>query len=360
MRRGLCNKIIKYVLLFILLWIVATLLIWTLITIFGYGNDVSGVWDGYTWGDFCFDGIAMGVLIAISMLLNAIFIHVFNPLQDYRGRAFLYSVLLLAMNVLASLFIMTTTEWIWGEMPHNEFVNCTYMYCLVATFVSSIHANISFQRMFQREQQEKHELELKAARQEEIALQTSLLALKTQIDPHFLFNNFSILSDLIDESPVDARHFLDSLSRVYRFKLINMNANLVDVDAEISMVRSYVHLLQEHYGATLQVKFPDTPVIERLNGLSLPPLSLQMAVENAVKHNARTSANPLVVTISVLNSAIVVSNPIYPLSSIVSSTGMGIKNLKARYALLSTIAPKVENDGKTFTIYLPLIREKQG
>ena len=376
------NKVWKTLLLYVQLWVVATLLAWVLVSIFGYGSDsypeggniLEGAWSGYTWGDFCFDGISMGVLIALSMLLNALFISLFKPLQDYRGRVFLYSILLLAMNVAVSMFIMKCTVWIVGELPsHNEFVNCTYMYCLVAVFVSSIHANLSFQRMYMEQQQEKHELELRAARQEEVNLQTSLMALKTQVDPHFLFNNFSILSDLIDESPVEAKDFLSSLSKVYRFKLVNMNTNLVSVEAELKMVRSYVHLLEGHYGAALHVIFPNEESMVMMKGYTLPPLSVQMAVENAVKHNARTTAHPLEIKIVFKNkigllpnksvpkkkteivSEILVSNPIRPLSSKVESTGLGLKNLIARYQLISGCKPIIEDDGTTFCIHLPLL-----
>lgn len=366
------RKLGRALLLYIQLWFVATVLSWVLVSIFGYGSDsypeggyggdfIRGIWTDYTWTDFFFDCLSMGVLIALSMVLNALFIRFFKPLQDYRGRAFLYSILLLTMNVAVSMFIMKSTVWLIGEMPpHNEFVNCTYMYCLVAVFVSNIHANLSFQRMYMHQQQEKHELELRAARQEEVNLQTSLMALKTQVDPHFLFNNFSILSDLIDESPADAKAFLSSLSRVYRFKLVNMNANVVSVEAEMKMVQSYVHLLEGHYGAVLHVVFPSPEEQLRLKGYFLPPLSVQMAVENAVKHNARTTVHPLDVRIGVATTdvgapdAIVVSNTIRPLTSHVESTGQGIQNLMSRYALISGLEPRVSNDGKQFVIRLPL------
>lgn len=366
------RKLGRALLLYIQLWFVATVLSWVLVSIFGYGSDsypeggyggdfIRGIWTDYTWTDFFFDCLSMGVLIALSMVLNALFIRFFKPLQDYRGRAFLYSILLLTMNVAVSMFIMKSTVWLIGEMPpHNEFVNCTYMYCLVAVFVSNIHANLSFQRMYMHQQQEKHELELRAARQEEVNLQTSLMALKTQVDPHFLFNNFSILSDLIDESPADAKAFLSSLSRVYRFKLVNMNANVVSVEAEMKMVQSYVHLLEGHYGAALHVVFPSPEEQLRLKGYFLPPLSVQMAVENAVKHNARTTVHPLDVRIGVATTdvgapdAIVVSNTIRPLTSHVESTGQGIQNLMSRYALISGLEPRVSNDGKQFVIRLPL------
>lgn len=361
------NKVWKVLRLYFQLWVIATLLAWVLVSIFGYGSDnyptedyggdfIQGVWNGYTWGDFCFDGVSMGVLIALSMVLTSLFLHLFKPMQDYWGMAFLYSILLLAMNVVVSMFIMTITIWIGGEKPpHNEFINCTYLYCLVAVFVSSVHANLSFKSMYVRQQQEKHELELKAARQEEVNLQTSLMALKTQVDPHFLFNNFSILSDLIDESPAEAKDFLDNLSRVYRFKLVNMNTNLVSVDDEMKMVHSYVHLLEGHYGSVLRVIFPDKKSLVQMKGYALPPLSVQLAVENAVKHNARSTAHPLEIKIEFKAGEVVVSNPIRPLSSKVESTGLGLQNLTARYSLISGLKPIVEDDRATFCIHLPLL-----
>lgn len=373
MKTKIYNKVGQAVLLYIQMWIVATLLAWVFVSIFGYDGDEYAtrdffdnfIWYDYTWGDFFFDGVSMGLLIGVSMVFNTVFINVFKPLQDYRGRAFLYSILLLTINAAASILITKATEWFCGEMPHNEFVNCTYMCCLVATLISSIHANFSFQRMYMRQQQEKHELELRAARQEEASLQASLMALKTQVDPHFLFNNFSILSDLIDENTDEAKEFLGNLSRVYRFKLVNMNVDLVDVGAELKMVRAYVHLLEGHYGKALNVKFPAYEDLKMIKGMSLPPLAVQIAVENAVKHNARSTAEPLIVDIKIKTSAtsdgnmhkteMMVSNTIRPLSSAVESTGMGLRNLSERYSLTCGYKPTVENDGKRFCVTLPLI-----
>lgn len=374
---SLYNKVCRTLGLYVQLWVLATLLAYALVSIFGYGSanypDGGNIWEGawadYTWSEFCLDGVSTGVLIALSMVLNTLFIRLFKPMEDYRGKALIYSVLLLAMNVAVSMLIMKITVWIGGETPpHNEFVNCTYMYCLVAVFVSSVHANLSFKSMYMRQQQEKHELELKAARQEEVNLQTSLMALKTQVDPHFLFNNFSILSDLIDESPAEAKDFLQCLSRVYRFKLVNMNHDLVSLDDELKMVRSYVHLLEAHYGPALQVEFPAGKHLEEVKSYLLPPLAVQMAVENAVKHNARSKAHPLRITISVVQDAraderksahatreIVVSNPLRPLSSKVESTGMGLHNLLSRYSLTVGIHPEVFHDGKTYRVSLPLV-----
>lgn len=374
MKADIYNKVRSALTLYIEMWIVATLLAWVFVSIFGYNGDEYAthdffdnfIWYDYTWGDFCFDGVSMALLIGASMVFNTVFINVFKPLQDYRGRAFLYSILLLAINAAASILITRATEWFCGEMPHNEFVNCTYMCCLVATLISSIHANFSFQRMYMRQQQEKHELELRAARQEEASLQASLMALKTQVDPHFLFNNFSILSDLIDENTDEAKEFLGNLSRVYRFKLVNMNVNLVDVVAELKMVRAYVHLLEGHYGKALNVEFPADEDLARIKGMSLPPLAVQLAVENAVKHNARSTAEPLTVKIETSESRaiktgngkheIVVTNAIRPLSSKVESTGMGLRNLAERYILTCGCQPLIENDGKCFRVRLPLAK----
>ena len=374
MKADIYNKVWSALLLYVEMWIVATLLAWLLVSIFGFGDDVSPVdnfftnfmWYDYTWSDLCFDVGSMGLLIVVSMMFNALFLYIFKPLQDYRGHAFLYSVLLLATNVVTTILFMNTIERLFGKMPRSEFVNCTYLYCLVATLISSIHANLSFQRMYMQQQQEKHELELRAARQEEVSLQASLMALKTQVDPHFLFNNFSILSDLIDENTEDAKLFLDNLSRVYRFKLVNTNVDLVDVGDELKMVRAYVHLLEGHYGKALNVRFPSEEDMTKIKGMSLPPLAVQMSVENAVKHNARSTSQPLTVEIDTNNvyntktgigkHEIIVTNTIRPLSSKVESTGMGLRNLSERYLLTCGCQPLIENDGKRFRVRLPLTK----
>ena len=298
------------------------------------------------WQELVIDGISMMVFVGLSLVLNRIFIRLFQPLQHYLGKMMVYSVLLLLVNT----FVATLYSSIW-DLPHQEYTKSIYIFSLIATFISGIHANILFQKAYRRQTEARHELEMENARQKEINLQTSLMALKSQVDPHFLFNNFSILSELIDENPEDAHAFLDCLSKVYRYKLMNMNKDLVSIQEELQMLRSYVELVQTRFGNAIQVVFPDDgPSAKRL-----PPLALQLLVENAVKHNAHTQKKPLVIHIEIGKDSVVVSNELQPLSSKVVSTGLGLKNLRERYELLADKNIEVENNGKQFKVTIPIL-----
>lgn len=299
----------------------------------------------YSWSEFLFDSTTMLVFLAISLTFNRLFIHLFQPLQNYLGKLLLYSVILLLVNTLIATFYTSL-----GDIPRQDYASNIYIFSLIATFISGIHANVLFQKEYRQQTELRHQLQLENARQKEVNLQTSLMALKSQVDPHFLFNNFSILSELIEENPKDAHTFLDNLSRVYRYKLVNMSNDLVSINDEIKMLRSYIELITSRFGDAIKVVIPF-----KVPSKKLPPLSLQLLVENAIKHNAHSRQNPLVITIATTQAEVTVSNPIIPLSSKEKSTGLGLKNLQARYELLSGKRIKIENNREQFKTIIPLI-----
>lgn len=206
-----------------------------------------------------------------------------------------------------------------------------------------------FQRAYRKQTEMQHRLQLDNDRQKEINLQTSLSSLKSQVDPHFLFNNFSILSDLIEENPADAHNFLNDLSDVYRYKLVNLNSDVVSVKDELKMLHSYVELVQTRFGEAVQVEFP-----QGAKG-KVPPLALQLLVENAIKHNAHSLKQPLIIHIEVDGHHLTVRNEIQPLSSEIKSTGLGITNLSERYRLIANKGIEVINNHKEFAVKIPLL-----
>lgn len=322
---------IKKIIQYILLWGVGMLII-TLFDTIVYNNSSAT----YGLSDFVLDSITMAFFMAISVIFSRQYIKHFRPLQNYRWQMLLYSFLLLATNMLVAFAIMKLSTLWWGELPMAELLQNVYMLAFISTFVSSVEANISFQKLYHKQQ--------------EVNLQTSLMALKSQVDPHFLFNNFSILSDLIEENPKDARIFLDNLSRVYRYKLVNMTTDLVTLNDEMKMLRSYISLINSRFGDAIKVNMPDD-----IPSKKLPPLALQLLVENAIKHNAHSRQNPLIISIAISNDAISVSNAIMPLSSTESSTGLGLKNLQARYELLAGKEIEIYNNGQEFKTTIPLM-----
>lgn len=344
--------------LYATLWLIAVATSFVFLDVLGYG-DVGDVHTAYTLYDFFIDSAIMAAFLCVSLLFNHLFIRLFQPLQHYRAKLFIYSILLLATNTLAAVLLAKSMNIMWGELPRQEYIKMVYLFSLVATFISGIHASIYFQENYKKASEERHRLELENIRQRETNLQTSLMALKTQVDPHFLFNNFSILADLIDESREEASRFLDHLSRVYRYKLVNMNAHLVSVESELRMLRSYVSLIETRFGSAISVETPAEQQIATAQSFGVPPLVVQLLVENAIKHNAHSTAQPLVVSVRIEGGRVVVTNPIRPLSSPATSTGIGLSNLQERYRLLSDVQPDICNDGNSFTVTLPLIKMEE-
>lgn len=235
-------------------------------------------------------------------------------------------------------------------IPQQESSKSIYVFSLIATFVSSIHANWIFQQTYRKEAERRNRLQMEMVRQKELSLETSFMALRSQVDPHFLFNNLSLLDDLIDSDSDGAHSFLECLSKVYRYKLVNMNVHLVSIEDEMRMLRAYIALVRTRFGDAVRVTMP----AEAPQG-SIPPLAMQLLVENAVKHNAHSKSHPLAITVSCDEASIIVANPLQPLASSQTSTGVGLRNLRDRYTLLAHQDIIIRNDGTSYAVTIPII-----
>src|SRR6185295_18196633 len=153
-------------------------------------------------------------------------------------------------------------------------------------------------------------------------LQSQLEGLKDQVNPHFLFNSLNSLSSLINEDPQKAEKFLDEMSKVYRYLLRTNEDGLTSLDSEMQFINSYFHLLKTRYGDSLAL---DTRISDKYRNYQLPPLTLQMLVENAVKHNVILKDSPLHIMIMTTNSGkLVVSNNLQRKDRQVSSNRVGL------------------------------------
>ncbi|WP_455004284.1 sensor histidine kinase [Capnocytophaga gingivalis] len=332
-----CKQRIGY---YLLLWAIAFLLI-TLTDILGYGA-VEEAQTRYSLNDFMYDALLLAVFLSVSLLFNQLFMRWFKPLQHYPTQLVLYSVLLLLTNIGIALTMTKVQIWLWGELSFQEYIKIVYLFALVATFISSIDAHITFQAHYQS--------------QRETTLIATFQALQAQLDPHFLFNNFSILSELIEENKHEAQEFLDHLTKVYRYKLVNMNKPLISLQNELTMLRSYLALLQMRFGKGIQVTLPTDAAIAKVQGLGIPPLAIQLLVENAVKHNAHSTAYPLQISVNIEEQTVIVRNVLQPLRSAVASIGVGIFNLRKRYELLPAKKIEILNNGEVFEVKIPLLK----
>lgn len=179
--------------------------------------------------------------------------------------------------------------------------------------------------------------------------------LKNQINPHFMFNSLNVLSSLIDKDRQTAQRFIDEFSSIYRYVLETIEQPVVTLDQELNFARSYMYLQQMRYGNHLHFSV-DLPT--HLLELLLPPLSLQVVLENACKHNRIDAAHPLFVNISHSDYQLVISNTIQRKQSGARSNGLGQQNLQKRYTLISDYAPQFRVSADRYTVTLPLIQEE--
>lgn len=181
-------------------------------------------------------------------------------------------------------------------------------------------------------------------------------ALKKQVNPHFLFNCFNTLSSLISVDRKKASEFLDELSKVYRYLLRNNEESLSTLESEVKFIQSYARLLKTRHGSAIELNIDYG--VEYTNYV-LPSLSLQLLVENAVKHNILSREQPLVIDIfTTTGNKLIVNNNLQRRNEKVMSNRVGLENIRSKYALLGHCGFQVLEDELNFTVVLPLIWNK--
>ena len=180
-------------------------------------------------------------------------------------------------------------------------------------------------------------------------------ALKNQLDPHFLFNSLNVLTSLIDENPKSAQKFTTSLSKVYRYVLEQKNKELVSLDEELNFARTYMSLLKMRFEDSIIFEIPDQASNP---DLKVVPLSLQLLLENAVKHNMVTSNKPLHVKIYEDENHLVVQNNLQPKKILKKSSGVGLENIKQRYQLLTDKKLHINQRAEDFVVAIPMLTKQ--
>ncbi|QMW04722.1 sensor histidine kinase [Spirosoma foliorum] len=185
------------------------------------------------------------------------------------------------------------------------------------------------------------------------AAQAQMLALKNQVNPHFLFNSLNILSSLVEIDQKLSVQFISRLSKAFRYVLEHPDTELVALKTELEFLDSYTFLLNIRFDEKLKVM--QTVTDEQANRYSIAPLTLQLLLENVVKHNQMSSEQPLTVLIYVEGEYLIVSNPILLRPTPQRSTGMGLQNIKNRYRLLTDKAVEATEQDGFFVVKIPLL-----
>ncbi|NGY38346.1 Pr2TM family membrane protein [Flavobacterium sp. XN-5] len=180
-------------------------------------------------------------------------------------------------------------------------------------------------------------------------------SLKNQIDPHFLFNSLNVLSSLIEENPDNAQRFTTSLSKVYRYVLEQKDKELVPVEEELAFAKTYMNLLKMRFENSLFYELP-TSIIDP--EAKVVPLSLQLLLENTVKHNVVSEKRPLHIRIFVENGYLVVENDYQKKEVLQDRRGVGLQNIISRYAIVTNRKVTIAQDEKTFTVKIPILTKQ--
>lgn len=185
-------------------------------------------------------------------------------------------------------------------------------------------------------------------------LRTRFESLKTHIDPHFLFNNLNVLSSLIEIDPQEAQRFLDKFADVYRYVLQHKDEELIDLETELVFIQSYSFLFQQRLNKQLRISIAPSPGPGKFY---LPPLSIQMLVENAIKHNKATASKPLYIDIFLEKEDLLVVRNTFQPKDIQKSTlpKVGLENILKRFEYFSDRQIVVEQDLVFFIVKLPLL-----
>ena len=180
-------------------------------------------------------------------------------------------------------------------------------------------------------------------------------SLKNQIDPHFLFNSLNVLSSLIEENPDNAQRFTTSLSKIYRYVLEQKDKELVSVDDELSFAKTYMNLLKMRFENSLFYELPNTAINP---DAKVVPLSLQLLLENTVKHNVVSEQKPLHIRIFIDGDYLAIQNDFQKKEVLQDRQGVGLQNIVNRYGIITNRKVLIEQNEQTFTVKIPILTKQ--
>jgi hypothetical protein len=284
----------------------------------------------------------------LFMALDKQFIH--NRFSPQRiGLGFLFSFLISTLIIfLLRIFedvLLEGESWSSFIRHENGF---DYLISIAMTFfVTLIFHVFYFYQSFQENKVKEQQLIATTAN-------AQFESLKNQIDPHFLFNSLNVLSSLIEENPDSAQKFTTSLSKIYRYVLEQKDKELIAVSEELAFAKIYMQLLEMRFENCISYELPEN----YSEDAKVIPLSLQLVLENCIKHNVVSSSKPLHITISIDENQLVVANNWQKKEVLSNGKGVGLQNIVNRYALLTERKVKITNDEKSFKVYLPILTKQ--
>ncbi|MEM5564549.1 histidine kinase [Psychroserpens sp. AS72] len=336
--------------------IILTLIIGSVVWLIG--NLISGGFDYKTVNDFLIDFGFYQLYSFVLGLSNMAYFDYMERRSWKKGdtiKRIIIGILGSTIITLIGLFFLRLfTSMVLYDVTFEKFIqtetwNRGYSFGLwiTLTIVSIFHV-VFFYNRYQKN---------KIKEQKVIAGTASAKfdALKNQLDPHFLFNSLNVLTSLIEENPKNAQKFTTSLSKVYRYVLEQKNKDLITVDEELRFAKTYMSLLKMRFEDSIIFEIPEQATNPESK---VVPLSLQLLLENAVKHNMVTSSKPLHIKIYESDGMLIVENNLQPKQIVKKSSGVGLENIKQRYQLLSNKTVSINQQANSFAVAIPMLTKQ--
>jgi two-component system, LytTR family, sensor kinase len=323
------------------------------IPILGIGLPIIGgiiTYDRYTVSELVAANLFF-ILTSFTIWAGCNWVHVkLRPLYAPISKLFTRIATICFVSVLYAASIGGLAAFVWIKVSAEVF-EWTALYKFISVCMASVIVfTLLYEIMFLNKERE---LDDKIVDQlDKERSQAELQALTSEMDPHFIFNSLNTLNHLILNDPKQAYLFNNKLAQVYKYFLINKNRELISFTDEMEFINSYFFLLQIRHDGKLQLQ---VEVNEESRQTMIPPCALQVLVENAIKHNEFSEANPLAIKISMNGQYIRISNNAKPKPYMVTSTGIGLKNLSSRYRIICKKNIVIENSRDNFIVKLPLI-----
>jgi sensor histidine kinase YesM len=296
--------------------------------------------------------VFLGILVAYVLYFLAIKLDKLLPWQTQtNNRLFIGFILqtLVAFSVVFGFIYLYSNVILVKEEFFTQYqetlIKLSILLCILLMVYSVIYFAFYSYYSFST-------LQIESVKQERKQIDLQLKALKSQLSPHFLFNSLNTISSLVHTNTKKSELFIRKLANMYQFTLSSYHSMLISLEDELDFVNSYQYLLETRFEdkLTIQVDIP-----QELFRTKIPPLTLQMLIENAVKHNIMDKKNPLQVLVYVEGNHICVKNNITEEPSNKTSFHIGLKNINRRYLLLASKGISISN-GNVFLVKIPIVR----
>lgn len=284
--------------------------------------------------------------LIIDRYMNKKFPWIKNPVK----RIAVHLPLSLIFSSIAIFTSMLFFDSMVCKIPHSTRLALMTYSVVIGLLITLIILSMEIGAQFYRQWRESL-VEVEKYRAQSV--QAQLQNLKDQVNPHFLFNNMSVLSSLVYKDQDKAVDFISQLSKVYRYILDTRSSELVSLEEEMRFMESYCYLLKIRFDESLQFIFN---IGADKKDLMLLPMAMQMLVENAIKHNEVSEEQPLLIEITCAGHTLEVSNNLQLRSHREHSSGTGLENIRIRYKFYTDKPVEVLNDGKKFNVKIPLLQ----